>query len=75
MVLSPKLVYGTNTITNAVLVSINKDALVYNIMIDDDTKLISASVPALKGAVKKNILDYNLLLKDILDKDRYTYLG
>jgi autotransporter translocation and assembly factor TamB/Tfp pilus assembly major pilin PilA len=73
----PKLVFGTNTITNAKL-TLDKqdDALVYNIMIDDiQNDQFQLPYTQLNGVVEKNILDYNLLLKDLQDKDRYTISG
>ena len=73
----PKLVYGTNTITNAIL-TLDKqdDALVYTILVDDiQNEQFQLPYTELNGAIEKNILDYNLLLKDLQDKDRYTISG
>lgn len=73
----PKLVYGTNTITNAILkIDKQDDALVYNIMIDDiQNDQFQLPYTALNGKVEKNVVDYDLLLKDLNDKDRYTISG
>ena len=73
----PKLVYGTNTITNAILkVDTQDKALVYNILIDDiQNEQFQLPFTSLSGTVQNNILDYNLLLKDLKDKDRYTISG
>ena len=73
----PKLVYGTNTITNAILSLDTKDnALLYDLLIDDiQNAQFQLPYVALTGVVQNNSVNYNLLLKDLKDKDRYTIAG
>lgn len=73
----PKLVYGTNTITNAIVSVDTKDkALVYDLFIDDiQNEQFQLPFVKLTGTAKNNILDYNLLLKDLQDKERYSIAG
>jgi hypothetical protein len=67
-------VYGTNTITNAVLnVDTKEKALVYDLIIDDiQNAQFQLPYVALTGTVQNNSVNYYLLLKDIKDKDRYA---
>ena len=73
----PKLTYGENTITNAVLKVDTKDkALVYSLIIDDiQNKQIQLPYTNISGKVQNNILDYTLQLKDVKDKERYLISG
>ncbi|MFT5252671.1 MAG: hypothetical protein ACI87N_001687, partial [Flavobacteriales bacterium] len=73
----PKLVYGTNTITNAILnVDKKEKALVYDLLIDDiQNAQFQLPYVALAGAVQNNSVNYYLLLKDLKDKDRYAIAG
>jgi hypothetical protein len=73
----PKLVYGTNTFTNAILNVDTKDqALLYDLKIDDiQNAQFQLPYTALSGTIQNNVLDYNLLLKDLKDKDRYAIAG
>jgi hypothetical protein len=73
----PKIVYGENTVTNALLNVDTKDnALVYNLVVDDvQNKLIQLPYTSISGKIKDNIADYNLLLKDLKDKERYQIAG
>jgi hypothetical protein len=73
----PKLIYGENTITNAVLKVDTKDkALVYSLIIDDiQNKQIQLPYTNISGKVQNNILDYTLQLKDVKDKERYLITG
>lgn len=73
----PKLVYGTNTITNAILsIDTQDDALVYKIVVDDiQNNQLQLPYTAINGTIQDNILDYNILLKDNSDKDRYAIAG
>ena len=73
----PKLVYGEDTITNAVM-SINpqENSLVYNLLVDDiQGSPIQSPFTNIFGKVQNNILDYSIQLKDIKDKDRYFISG
>ncbi|MGO4819144.1 translocation/assembly module TamB domain-containing protein [Flavobacterium sp. W22_SRS_FP1] len=73
----PKVVYGENTFTNALLdVDTQKNALVYNVSVDDiQNKLIQLPFTTISGKIQDNIADYSLLVKDIKDKERYQIAG
>ncbi|MFV8362380.1 translocation/assembly module TamB domain-containing protein [Flavobacterium sp. ZT3P35] len=73
----PKLIYGENTITNAVLKVDTKDnALVYSFVVDDiQNKQIQLPHTSITGKVQKNIVDYTVQLKDAKDKERYLIAG
>jgi hypothetical protein len=73
----PKIVYGENTVTNAVLnVNTKDNALIINVTIDDiQNKLIRLPFTTISGKVQDNTADYNLLVKDINDKERYQIAG
>lgn len=73
----PKLIYGENTITNAVLSVDTKDnALVYSFVVDDiQNKQIQLPHTSITGKVQKNIVDYTVQLKDAKDKERYLIAG
>jgi hypothetical protein len=73
----PKLVYGDNTITNAVLKVDTKDnALVYNLVVDDiQNSQFQLPYTSITGKVQDNTADYTLQLKDLKDKERYLLSG
>jgi hypothetical protein len=73
----PKIVYGENTITNALMnLETKDDALVYNVMVADiQNKLIQLPNTSVSGKVQDNTLDYSLLVKDLKDKERYQIAG
>ena len=73
----PKLIYGENTITNAVLkVDTQDKALVYSLIVDDlQNKQIQLPYTNISGKVQNNILDYTLQLKDVKDVERYLISG
>jgi hypothetical protein len=73
----PKLTYGENTITNAVLkVDTQDNALVYSLILDDiQNKQIQLPYTNISGKVQDNILDYTLQLKDVKDVERYLIAG
>ena len=73
----PKLVYGSNTISNAVLKVDTKDnTLLYSLVVDEiqnsNFKLPHSSI---SGKATNNVLDYTLQLKDLKDKERYLITG
>lgn len=73
----PKIIYGANNLTNAIVKIDTKDeALVYNIFIDD-LKNAQVDLPYanISGTVKDDVLAYTLLIKDVKDKDRYLLAG
>lgn len=73
----PKLDYKDNIITNAIF-KINKEenALVYNFEVDD-IKNNSFHLPytSVFGKIENNTIDYELLLKDIKNVERYLLAG
>ncbi|UQD56755.1 translocation/assembly module TamB [Flavobacterium sp. K5-23] len=73
----PKINYGGNTMTNAVLKVDTKDnALVYNLMVDDlQNAQFQLPYTFLTGKIQNNIADYLLQLKDLKDKERYLISG
>jgi hypothetical protein len=73
----PKLIYGGNTLTNAVLKVDTKDkALLYNLMVDDlQNDQFQLPYTSLTGKVQNNTADYILQLKDLNDKEKYLIAG
>lgn len=73
----PKIIYGGNTVTNAVLKVDTKDkALVYDFMVDDlQNTQFQLPYTSLTGKVQNNTADYVLQLKDLKDKERYLIAG
>lgn len=73
----PKLVYGTNTISGAILKVDTKDnALIYSLVVDD-IQNASFQLPFtnISGKVENNIVDYSVQLKDLKNKERYLIVG
>ena len=73
----PKLIYGDNNITNAII-KIDKvdNSLVYNFFIDDfQTAQFQLPNTTLFGKLEDDLLDYNLQIKDIKDVDKYYVAG
>lgn len=73
----PKLVYGTNTISGAILKVDTKDnALIYSLVVDD-IQNASFQLPFtnISGKVENNIVDYSVQLKDLKNKERYLLVG
>ncbi len=73
----PKLVYGANTIANAVIKIEKKDnALLYNLSVNQiKNATIELPKTSLSGQLADNVLEYTLLIKDLKDKDRYQIAG
>ncbi|WP_026706515.1 translocation/assembly module TamB domain-containing protein [Flavobacterium soli] len=73
----PKVVYGTNTITNAVIdVKTENDSLLYNVVVDDiESGKMRLPYTRLSGGVNDNVVAYDLLLRDLADKDQYAISG
>ncbi|WP_035671544.1 translocation/assembly module TamB domain-containing protein [Flavobacterium sp. 83] len=73
----PKLIYGQNTVTNAVLKVDTKDkALVYSLIVDDiQNKQIQLPYTNISGKIQDNLVEYTLQLKDVKDKERYLITG
>jgi hypothetical protein len=73
----PKIVYSGNTITGAVIdVNTKRDSLIYTVIADDISNA-SLGLPYTKisGKIANNTASYNLLLKDIKNKDHYAIAG
>jgi hypothetical protein len=73
----PKLVYGTNTITNAIINIANDDnALQYNFTVADiQNEQFQLPNTSLSGQVKDNLVAYTLQLKDKKEIERYLISG
>ena len=73
----PKVIYGGNTVTNAIFKIDTKDnALVYNVMVDDlQNTQFQLPYTSLTGKVQNNTADCILQLKDLKDKERYLIAG
>ena len=73
----PKLIYGTNNITNAKLdINTADKALKYSLLVDEiKNSQILLPNTSLVGNLQNNLLNYKLLVKDKLDKDRYIIAG
>ncbi|WP_367752684.1 translocation/assembly module TamB domain-containing protein [Flavobacterium sp. WC2430] len=73
----PKVIYGGNTVTNAVFKIDTKDnSLVYNLMVDDlQNTQFQLPYTSLTGKIQNNTANYVLQLKDLKDKERYLIAG
>lgn len=73
----PKLTYGTNTISGAILKVVTQDnKLVYSLVVDDiQNSNFQLPYTNISGKVANNIVDYTLQLKDVKDKERYLVVG
>src|SRR5690606_31813891 len=73
----PKLIYGSNTITNGILKIDTKDSVLNYSLLIDEIKNPQILLPktSLIGKVENNIIDYKLQVKDIEDKERYLIAG
>lgn len=73
----PKLIYGANTISGAVVTVDTKDnALVYSLVVDDiQNASLQLPYTNLSGKVENNIVDYRLQLKDLKGQERYLIVG
>ena len=73
----PKLTYGENIITNAVLkVNTQDKALVYNLIIDDiQNNQIELPFTSISGTIENDVADYKIVLKDLKEIERYLIAG
>lgn len=73
----PNLVYGSNSISNAIFKIHKKDNTLLYSMSVAQIKNASIEIPntTLIGQVADNVVDYVLLMKDIKNKDRYQIAG
>lgn len=75
--LIPRVVYGENKISGAVLkIETIDNAMVYSLIVDDvENASLQLPYTNLYGKVENNIVDYTLQLKDLKDKERYLIAG
>src|SRR5690606_4536187 len=73
----PKIVYGTNTITNGELdIETDEDALIYSLVIDDiKSGQINLPYTSISGQVAENKVNYTVLIRDNKDEDQYLLAG
>ncbi|WP_395063141.1 translocation/assembly module TamB domain-containing protein [Flavobacterium sp.] len=73
----PKLIYGTNTISGAIIkVDTQDNALIYSLVVDDiQNSNFQLPYTNISGKVANNLVDYTLQLKDVKDKERYLIVG
>lgn len=73
----PKVIYGSNTITNGLLdIETSEDALIYSLVIDDiNSGQIHLPYTSISGDVKDNRVNYTLLIRDAKDEDQYLLAG
>ena len=73
----PKIVYGTNVITNAKLKIDTKDkALLYSFSVDEiKNNEFQLHRTSLTGQAANDVAEYTLLIKDFKNKDRYLIAG
>lgn len=75
--LVPKLTYGENTISNAVInIDTQDNALVYSVIVDDiHNPSFQLPYSSVTGNIKDNTVAYTLQLRDIKDQERYLIAG
>lgn len=75
--LVPKVTYGENTISNAVInVDTQDGALAYNLFVDDlHNPSFQLPYTNVSGTVKDNTVSYALVLRDIKNEERYVVAG
>ncbi|MDI1255373.1 MAG: translocation/assembly module TamB domain-containing protein [Flavobacterium sp.] len=73
----PKVIYGANTISNAVLkINTENDGLTYGLVVDNiKNDALELPYTAITGNVKDNLVAYTLNLKDVKNKDQYLLSG
>lgn len=73
----PKLIYGTNNLSNAVVKIDTKDnALVYSLSVDEiKNSSLTLHKTSITGQLADNVFDYTLLVKDVKNKDQYLIAG
>ncbi|HEX8576881.1 MAG TPA: translocation/assembly module TamB domain-containing protein [Flavobacterium sp.] len=73
----PRLIYGKNTISNAVIkVDTQDNALVYSLVVDDiRNEQLQLPYTSIAGTVADNKVDYTLQLKDLKNEERYLIAG
>jgi hypothetical protein len=73
----PKFIYGTNTISNAVVkIDTNDNALAYSFSVDEiKNKQLRLHRTSIYGLVADDVFDYTLLVRDFKNKDQYLIAG
>ena len=73
----PRVVYGANKISGAVLkIETIDNAMVYSLIVDDvENASLQLPYTNLSGKITNNVVDYTLQLKDLKDKERYLIAG
>lgn len=73
----PKLIYGKNTITNAIIkVETKENSLLYSIVVDDiNNGQFQLPYTNISGKAANQLLDYAVQLKDLKNKERYAIAG
>ena len=73
----PKVIYGANIISNAVVTIETKDnALTYNLLVNNiENPQFQLPHTFIFGKVENNTIDYTLQLKDFKDVERYVIAG
>ncbi|MNS53078.1 hypothetical protein D3C72_858220 [compost metagenome] len=73
----PKIIYGTNTITNGQLdIETDENALIYSLVIDDiKNSQINLPYTSISGEVRDNKINYTLLVRNKKDEDHYLVAG
>ncbi|HEU4497270.1 MAG TPA: translocation/assembly module TamB domain-containing protein, partial [Flavobacterium sp.] len=73
----PKIIYGSNTITNGQLdIETYENSLVYSLVIDDiKSGQINLPYTSVSGQVSDNKVNYTLLIRDLKNEDQYLLAG
>ncbi|MDP2089557.1 MAG: translocation/assembly module TamB domain-containing protein [Flavobacteriaceae bacterium] len=73
----PKLIYGKNTISNAIIkVETKENTLRYSIVVDDiKNGQFQLPYTNISGKAANQLLEYAVQLKDLKDKERYLIAG
>ena len=73
----PQLSYGTNSIGgSSVAIDTKNNSLLYSVIIDDlQNANFQLPYASIIGKIEKNIIDYDLLVKDLKNKERYIISG
>ena len=73
----PKLIYGENIITDAII-NINKEgeALVYELLVDDiQNNIVQLPFTSITGEVENNTVSYQVAIQDTKNVERYRIAG
>ncbi len=75
--LIPKLTYGENTVSNAIInLDTQNEALVYSVIVDDISNPgVQLPYTNVSGQIKDNVVSYTIQIKDLKDRERYLIAG